>query len=72
MCLVLRRTDTILTIGVILGVAVCLLGAFLMVWGDPIFGEDHSGIASVVGIIGIGIITSSNRAALGTEQGEGL
>ena len=45
------------------GVLVCLAGAFLMAWGDPILGENHTGIATVVGIIGIGIITSSNAHA---------
>ena len=31
-----------------------------MVWGDPILGKNHTGIATIVGITGIGIITSSN------------
>ncbi len=44
-----------------LGVLVCLLGAFLMGWGDPILGENHTGVATVLGITGIGIITSSRR-----------
>lgn len=39
-----------------LGVSVCLLGALLMVAGESILGENHSGIAAVVGIVGIGII----------------
>jgi hypothetical protein len=34
-----------------------------MVWGDPILGENHTGFATMVGIIGIGIITSSNSYA---------
>jgi hypothetical protein len=45
------------------GVLVCLAGGFLMVWGDPILGENHTGFATMVGIIGIGIITSSNSYA---------
>ena len=45
------------------GVLVCLAGAFLMVWGDPILGENHTGIATMIGIVGIGIITSSNAYA---------
>ena len=44
-----------------LGIAVCLIGAFLMAWGDPVLGENHSGIATVIGIIGIGIISTSNN-----------
>jgi len=43
----------------VLGVTVCLLGAFLMGWGGPILGENHTGIATVIGIVGIGIISTS-------------
>ena len=39
-----------------LGLAICLVGALLMIWGDAILGENHTGIATIVGIIGIGII----------------
>jgi len=39
-----------------LGISICLVGAFLMVMGESIVGLDHSGIASIVGIVGIGII----------------
>jgi len=42
-----------------LGVSICLIAAFLMVWGDPILGEDHAGIATVIGIVGIGLIGTS-------------
>jgi len=42
-----------------LGVSVCLVGAFIMVSGEAIFGENHTGIATVVGIIGIGLIGTS-------------
>ena len=41
-----------------LGVSVCLIGALLMVVGESVLGENHSGIAAVVGIVGIGIIGS--------------
>ncbi len=44
-----------------LGVSVCLVGAFLMGWGEPILGENHAGIATVIGIVGIGIITKAKR-----------
>jgi len=43
----------------VLGVTVCLLGAFLVGWGGPILGENHTGIATVIGIVGIGIISTS-------------
>jgi len=39
-----------------LGVSVCLLGALLMVAGESVLGENHSGVAAVVGIVGIGIM----------------
>ena len=39
-----------------LGISICLVGAFLMVMGEPIVGSDHTGIATIVGIVGIGII----------------
>ncbi len=43
-----------------LGISVCLIGALLMAAGEGIFGENHSGVAAVVGIVGIGIIGTSN------------
>lgn len=43
----------------LLGVTVCLLGAFLVGWGGPILGENHAGIATVIGIVGIGMISTS-------------
>jgi hypothetical protein len=49
----------------VLGVSVCLLGAFLMGWGEPILGEDHTGIATVIGIVGIGLIGTSGAIISG-------
>ncbi len=43
----------------IVGIIVALIGAFIMFDGS-IFGENHSGIAIVIGIIGIGIIGMSS------------
>jgi len=48
----------------ILGVATCLIGAFLMAFGEPIVGVNHTGVATVVGIIGIGVITTANKTSL--------
>ncbi len=48
----------------VLGVSVCLMTTFLMGWGEPIFGEDHAGIATVIGIVGIGIITKAKKGSL--------
>ena len=42
-----------------LGVSVCLVGTFIMVAGGAILGENHTGIATVVGIVGIGLIGTS-------------
>ena len=39
-----------------LGVAVCLTGAALMAFGEGLLGENHTGIATVIGIVGIGIL----------------
>jgi hypothetical protein len=43
----------------VIGVIVALIGAGIMFHGS-IFAENNSGIATVIGIIGIGIIASSN------------
>ncbi|MCW3985952.1 MAG: hypothetical protein NWE91_06055 [Candidatus Bathyarchaeota archaeon] len=43
-----------------LGVLVCLIGAFLMFDGS-ILGENTAGIATVIGITGIGIITQARK-----------
>ena len=44
----------------ILGIATCLVGAYLMAFGEPIIGADHAGIATIVGTNGIGLITTGN------------
>ena len=43
-----------------LGIATCLIGAYIMAFGEPIIGVDHAGIATVVGITGIGLISTGN------------
>jgi hypothetical protein len=57
----------------VLGVSVCLMAAFLMGWGEPILGKDHTGIATVIGIVGIGIISNSTviRSGLITKSKKG-
>jgi len=42
-----------------LGISVCLIGALVMVAGESILGENHAGIATVIGIVGIGLIAAS-------------
>jgi hypothetical protein len=53
-----------------LGIATCLIGAYIMAFGEPIVGPDHTGIATVVGITGIGIITTANTTLLTTRKKE--
>lgn len=42
----------------IIGILVSLTGAFLM-WNGSILGENTTGIATVIGIVGIGLIATS-------------
>jgi hypothetical protein len=48
-----------------LGISVCLAGAFIMVAGESVLGESHTGIATVVGITGIGLIGTSGSIIAG-------
>jgi len=53
-----------------LGVTVCLTGAFLM-WDGSIFGENTSGIATIIGIIGTGLLgtfTAVNAALIANRE----
>jgi hypothetical protein len=45
----------------ILGILVALTGAFLM-WHGGILGENTTGIATVIGIVGIGLIATSRKS----------
>ena len=54
----------------ILGIATCLVGAYLMAFGEPIIGADHSGIATIVGITGIGLISTGNTLSLVQKKKE--
>jgi hypothetical protein len=54
----------------ILGVATCLIGAFLMAFGEPIVGVNHTGVATVVGITGIGIMTTANKTSFFRKEKE--
>ena len=53
-----------------LGVAVCLAGAALMAFGAGLLGENHTGIATVIGIVGIAIIASSSKRS--SEESKSL
>jgi hypothetical protein len=50
-----------------LGVSVCLVGTFIMVAGESVLGESHTGIATVVGIVGIGLIGASGAIIAGAS-----
>ena len=54
----------------ILGITICLIGAYLMAFGEPIIGTNHTGIATVVGITGIGLISTGNTLSLARKQKE--
>jgi len=41
------------------GIILALTGAFLM-WNGSILGENTTGIAIIIGIVGIGLIATSN------------
>jgi hypothetical protein len=43
----------------VMGISVCLVGAYLMAFGEGLLGENHAGIATVIGIVGIGLISAS-------------
>ena len=48
----------------VLGILLCLIGAFLMAFGEGLLGENHGGIASVIGIAGIGLLGTSSGGLL--------
>ena len=52
-----------------LGVSVCLTGALVMVAGESILGENHTGIATVIGIVGIGLIGCAGALIAGSSKG---
>ena len=49
-----------------LGVSVCLIGALVMVAGESLLGENHTGIAAVIGEVGIGLIGCAGALIAGT------
>ncbi len=53
----------------ITGLVLALTGAFFMFNGD-ILGENTTGIATVIGIVGIGLIATSNVTLLGRKHKE--
>ena len=54
-----ERTRKYATAILALGVAVCLTGAALMVFGEGLLGDNHTAVATVIGIVGIGLIGTS-------------
>ena len=43
----------------VLGLSLCLIGAIVMFEGN-IFGENNSGLAIVIGIVGVGLVATSD------------
>jgi len=63
------RKHANLTLGIavlLLGITICLLGAALMAFGEGLLGENHTGIATIIGIVGIGIIGTSCQINIAT------
>ncbi len=54
----------------VLGIAICLIGAYLMAFGEPIIGADHAGVATIVGITGIGLIGTGNTLSFAEKKKE--
>jgi hypothetical protein len=48
----------------VLGILLCLIGAFSMAFGEGLLGENHAGIATVIGIVGIGLLSTSSGGLL--------
>ena len=46
------------------GIVTCLISACIMAFGEPIAGLDHTCIATVIGLSGIGVITTGNTTLL--------
>jgi hypothetical protein len=51
-----------------LGVSACLIGALVMVAGESLLGENHTGIATVIGIVGIGLIGCAGALIAGSSR----
>jgi hypothetical protein len=48
----------------VLGILLCLVGAFLVAFGEGFLGENHAGIATVIGVVGIGLLGTSSGGLL--------
>ena len=57
-----KNTRTLRQALFILGIALCLAGAILMVHGS-VFGDRTTGIAAITGIVGIGLISTFTTAS---------
>jgi uncharacterized membrane protein len=55
----MKKPQKISIIIFIIGLLTALTGAYIMFRGD-IFAENNSGIATIIGIIGIGLIATSS------------
>ena len=53
-----------------IGIATCLIGAYIMAFGEPLVGVNHTTLATVIGITGICLITSGNTISLTGKKKE--
>jgi hypothetical protein len=54
----------------IFGITIFLISAYLMAFGEPIIGAEHTGIATVVLIVGIALLGTSNQLPFKTKKKE--
>jgi hypothetical protein len=54
----------------IFGLTICLISAYWMAFGEPIIGAEHTGIATIVLMVGIGLLGTSNTSPFKTNKKE--
>jgi hypothetical protein len=54
----------------IIGITICLISAYLMAFGEPIIGAEHTGISTIVLIVGIGLLGTGNMSPFKTKKKE--
>ncbi|MDG6222227.1 MAG: hypothetical protein QCH99_03095 [Candidatus Bathyarchaeota archaeon] len=53
-----------------LGMATCLVGAYLIAYREPIIAVDHPGVATVICITGLGLIGTGNTLSFVCKKWE--
>jgi hypothetical protein len=52
----------------LMGMVTCLISAVLIAFGEPIVGFEYAGIATVVSIIGIGLIITGDKTSINGKE----